>query len=258
MALSEEQVDVQKIELIKKTASDICNTVKEARGRKTETQTQAEVQAKISGLFAKVLDIGGNVKAQRGEEEYEGLSRDATALGLQGDRECRERLFNKMFDKLGSVSAGTRNDIGIATLTYWNDSKFIMSRCDAKLVAADEYSTSASDNMQTLSTGLADCAERVRALPIRNVDEELVNAIGELSNLMVNASSLLVEAATIARQEENYQRTYHMLPPDHLQKLQYINQKKEAMTTRGSPMDRLNGLRGKLGRRYGLEFGPFS
>jgi hypothetical protein len=109
VALSEEQFDVQKIELIKKTASDICNTVKEAKGRKRETQTQAEVQARISGLAAKLVDIGGGVKALRGEEEFEGLSREATALGLQGDRECRERLFTKMFDKLGSVSSEKSN-----------------------------------------------------------------------------------------------------------------------------------------------------
>ena len=33
-------------------------------------------------------------------DEFEGLSQDATAAALKGDQGCRERVFNKMFDKL--------------------------------------------------------------------------------------------------------------------------------------------------------------
>lgn len=97
----------QQIDLIKNTASDVCDTVKQARGRSTVVDIQGEVATKLSGLAGKFIDLGGAVSARRTKEEFEGLSREATAIALQGDRECRERPFTLMFDNIFQSSVGT-------------------------------------------------------------------------------------------------------------------------------------------------------
>jgi hypothetical protein len=100
---SAEQLNPQQIRLIQETAASICVTVKEAKGQKTDYQLEGQVKAQLAGLLGKVLDIGGSSKGSFSREEFEGLSRDATATALEGDRGCRERVFNKMFDKMGAV-----------------------------------------------------------------------------------------------------------------------------------------------------------
>jgi hypothetical protein len=94
----------QQIQIIQDTAAAICNTVKEAKGKKSEVQIQGEVKAELGGLVGKVVgvDVGGSGSLSR--EEFEGLSREATASALEGDRGCRERVFDKMFDKLNLPS----------------------------------------------------------------------------------------------------------------------------------------------------------
>jgi len=98
-----QQFNPQQIQMIRDTAASICNTVKEAKGRKSDAQLQGDVNAELGGLIGKVAKIGGSGKGALNQEEFEGLSRDATATALQGDRDCRERLFNKMFDKLSAA-----------------------------------------------------------------------------------------------------------------------------------------------------------
>ena len=99
------QLDRQQMQIINDTAQSVCNTVKDAKGQKSELQLQGDVKAQLSGLIGKVVDVGGSGKGSLTRDEFEGLSRDATATALEGDRGCRERVFNKMFDKLSSISS---------------------------------------------------------------------------------------------------------------------------------------------------------
>jgi hypothetical protein len=94
-------INPQQIQTIKDTAAAICNTIKEARGQKDDLQLAGDVQVKLNGLIGKVVDVGGSGKGSLTREEFNGLSREATGAALEGDRGCRERVFNKMFDKLG-------------------------------------------------------------------------------------------------------------------------------------------------------------
>jgi hypothetical protein len=100
--ISAQQLSPQQIQTIKDTAASICNTVKEAKGQKSDVQIQGDVNAELGGLLGKVANVGGSGKGALTREEFEGLSREATATALQGDRDCRERLFNKMFDRLSA------------------------------------------------------------------------------------------------------------------------------------------------------------
>jgi hypothetical protein len=108
VAASAQQLNAVELQLIRDTATSICNTVKEAKGQKTDLQLEGEVKAQLSGLLGKVLDVGGASKGSLTREEFEGLSRDATATALEGDRGCRERVFNRMFDKLSDVELNNK------------------------------------------------------------------------------------------------------------------------------------------------------
>lgn len=97
------QVDPQQIELIKNTAASICDVVNEAKGKKSDIQIKGDVKAQLSGLIGKVVDIGAGGAGTITQNEFEGLSQDATATALIGAQGCRERVFNKMFDKLTTI-----------------------------------------------------------------------------------------------------------------------------------------------------------
>ena len=104
---SAQQLNSEQIRLIEHTVAAICDTVKEARGQKSAVQLQGDVKAQVGGLVGKVGEAGAGSTGSLTREEFEGLSRSATAAALEGDRGCRERVFNKMFDKL---SAAEPND----------------------------------------------------------------------------------------------------------------------------------------------------
>jgi hypothetical protein len=82
-------------------ARALCDSVKEARGQRTGSQLQADVQAKAPG-FWKLFDIGGGAKGTIDRETFEGLSREATAEALKSDQACRERIFTMLVNKLSS------------------------------------------------------------------------------------------------------------------------------------------------------------
>ncbi len=94
------QLNPQQIELIEQTAASICDTVKDARGQKSASQIKGDVKAQLGGIVGKIADLAGSAGGKLTREEFDGLSQDATATALEGDRGCRERVFNKMFEKL--------------------------------------------------------------------------------------------------------------------------------------------------------------
>jgi hypothetical protein len=99
-----QELNPQQIQLIRDTAASICNTVRDTKGVKNDLQIQGDIRGQLNGLVGRVVDIGGSGKGSISREDFEGLSRDATASALEGDRGCRERVFNKMFDRFGSAA----------------------------------------------------------------------------------------------------------------------------------------------------------
>ena len=109
-AASGQQLNPQQIQLIRDTAASICNTVKDTKGQKTDLQLEGDVKAQLNGLVGKIVDVGGAGKGSLTREEFEGLSREATGSALESDRGCRERVFDKMFDKITIVIQRGSND----------------------------------------------------------------------------------------------------------------------------------------------------
>jgi hypothetical protein len=93
------------MQLIQDTAVSICDTVKEAKGQKSDVQIQGDVTAQLNGLVDRLVGAGISGKGILSRSEFEGLTQDATAIALSRDQECRERLFNKMFDRISAAPA---------------------------------------------------------------------------------------------------------------------------------------------------------
>jgi hypothetical protein len=84
---------------IRETAADICYTV-EQRGQKSEAQLTGEVQAKVTGVVAKVADLRVKGSGKISSQEYQGVSQEALAAALTASVNCRERVFYKLVDKI--------------------------------------------------------------------------------------------------------------------------------------------------------------
>jgi hypothetical protein len=94
------QLNAQQITLIRETAQSVCKSVEAAIGKKTDLEIQGDIRAQLSGLLQKFSNAGGSVTGKLTQEDFEGISREATATAIENDRNCRERVFNKMFDRL--------------------------------------------------------------------------------------------------------------------------------------------------------------
>ena len=102
----------QEMQLITETAATICDTVKDAKGKKSDVQLQGDVNTQLSGLAGKLIAAGGGAQAKLSQEQFEGITRDATATALEGDRGCRERVFKEMLNKLRAVREDATKNIG--------------------------------------------------------------------------------------------------------------------------------------------------
>ena len=78
----------------------ICEAVKDARGQKTASQLQGEVEAKAAGLLGSVFNVGGGTKGTISREKFEGLTQQATAELLKASLDCRERMATRLFDAI--------------------------------------------------------------------------------------------------------------------------------------------------------------
>lgn len=99
------QLDPQQITL-RDTAAAICDKVKDVKGEDTYARIKREVKGQLSGLRGHLL---GTVASASGTvvlspDVFGALTEDAAALAE--DRECRTKLFEKMFDKIAATTSG--------------------------------------------------------------------------------------------------------------------------------------------------------
>jgi YEATS family len=91
------QTDALKV--IRETAADICYTV-EQKGQKSETQLTGDVQAKVNGAIARFVDLGVKGSGEIGNEDYQGVTREALASTLQSSADCRLKVFERLVEKM--------------------------------------------------------------------------------------------------------------------------------------------------------------
>lgn len=100
-------IDPEQILLIRETARDICQTVENADGSQTTVEIEGNISTEINGLLRRLANLGIEGGGSISSEEFEGLSREATAEAMTDSLECRERLFNTMFNALMTPSSGS-------------------------------------------------------------------------------------------------------------------------------------------------------
>jgi hypothetical protein len=86
------------VELIIQTATDICATIRETHGRRPETKIQRDVETRLSGLSRKLANIEGTTDVSEIIDGFKSVPGEAAAIARQGDRECREKLADKLLD----------------------------------------------------------------------------------------------------------------------------------------------------------------
>ena len=131
------QLDPQQMAMIKETAISICNTVKEIKGEKTDAQIQGEVKGQLGGLLGRISGAEANVSGTGvlSREAFDGLTQDATATALVGDRECRMTLFDEMFDKITATTAGTTVQSGNCSIATGGNATSNSVNCGSPPVA---------------------------------------------------------------------------------------------------------------------------
>jgi hypothetical protein len=105
------ELDPQQIGLIRDTAASICNTVGDINGKRTDVQVQGVVKRQLNGLLGRFVGAGPPGIKALSPDEVEGLSHDATTIAVAGDRDCREHLFDKFFDKLTATPSGATGTV---------------------------------------------------------------------------------------------------------------------------------------------------
>lgn len=95
--LSSQQVNALRI--IRETADSICYSV-EQRGSENDKELDAKVQAKISGVLARIaeLDVSGSGKLQT--ENYQGVSRNQLLPALIHSTNCKNDVFHSLVERM--------------------------------------------------------------------------------------------------------------------------------------------------------------
>jgi hypothetical protein len=97
-------LDTDKLQKLTNIVNGVCNTVQEAKGKKTDAEIQGDVKAQL-GPLSRLLGVGAEAQGRLSESQFEGLSQEATAIGLNGDRDCRKDLFIKLLELDKSASS---------------------------------------------------------------------------------------------------------------------------------------------------------
>jgi hypothetical protein len=131
------QLDPQQMALIKDAATSICNTVKDIKGEKTYAQIQGEVKGQLSGLLGRLsgTEASASGTGTLSRDAFDGLTQDATATALTDDRDCRMKLFNKMFDTVTAPTGGATVKSGDCSIANSGSASGNSVSCGSPLAA---------------------------------------------------------------------------------------------------------------------------
>jgi hypothetical protein len=103
------------LEVIKKTASDICYKV-EQEGSRSSTQLSGEARAELDNAIARLADLGIKGVGEYKTEQYRGVLQQDLATTLKSSMDCRLDVFNTLVNKMlgwrPPASQSTINQIG--------------------------------------------------------------------------------------------------------------------------------------------------
>jgi hypothetical protein len=98
----------QALELITKTADSICNVVS-TKGEAESSEVKGEVKAQLSGLAAKLADVGVSGSGAIKSDRYQNVLRQDLASTLHDNTSCRLKVFDALQTKLLSSATTSRS-----------------------------------------------------------------------------------------------------------------------------------------------------
>jgi hypothetical protein len=87
------------LNVIRETANDICYTV-QLKGQTEGTQLSGEIQAKVTGVIAKVADLGVKGAGKLKNQEYAGVLQEELATTIRHSADCKKDVFDKLVEKM--------------------------------------------------------------------------------------------------------------------------------------------------------------
>lgn len=91
----EQQRQTQALMLIRETARDICYDIQQS-GQETDFQMKGEIQAKVSGIAARIANLGVGATAEVQDSQYQGMVRDQVADVIRRSIDCKKDVFDKL------------------------------------------------------------------------------------------------------------------------------------------------------------------
>ena len=101
----------QAMDLITNTADRICNVVS-TKGDAESSEAKGEVKAVLSGLAAKLADVGVSSSGSINSDQYQNVLRQDLASTLKNNAECKLKVFDTLQAKLLS-SDPARTSAGV-------------------------------------------------------------------------------------------------------------------------------------------------
>jgi len=101
----------QAMDLITNTADRICNVVS-TKGDAESSEAKGEVKAALSGLAAKLADVGVSSSGSINSDQYQNVLRQDLASTLKNNAECKLKVFDTLQAKLLS-SDPARTSAGV-------------------------------------------------------------------------------------------------------------------------------------------------
>jgi hypothetical protein len=95
----EQQRQAQALMLIRETARDICYDIQQS-GQQTDFQVKGEIQAKVSGVAARIANLGVSATAEVQDSQYQGMVRDQVADVIKRSIDCRKDVFDKLCETM--------------------------------------------------------------------------------------------------------------------------------------------------------------
>jgi len=95
-----DRLDPRQVNLLKAAAASICNVAKDGAGKVNDALLKGTVLSQLGGLFERMAEVGP--VPTMSHDDFQGLTREATAIASAGGPDCETQLLPKMLARLAA------------------------------------------------------------------------------------------------------------------------------------------------------------
>ena len=96
---AEQKRQAQALKLIRETAHGICYDIQQ-HGEQSDFHVEGEIHAKVSGVAAKIANLGIGGTAELLDSQYQGILRQQLAAAIKTSTDCRKDVFDKLYETM--------------------------------------------------------------------------------------------------------------------------------------------------------------